>query len=112
MQKRFKTKKRKNINLPKIFFILIIIFISFYLSYNVVYVSYLSKLSNKDIINHIIENTKNKKSYNNIIEEYKNPYLILHNNFNIIEKPSIEVENTNTTWKEELDKYKEVLKNL
>lgn len=95
MQKRFKTKKRKNHNFTKTFLIIIIIFISFYLSYNIVYVSYLSKLSNKDIINHIIANSKNQKSSNSIIEEYKNPHIILNNNFNIIEKPSIEVENTN-----------------
>lgn len=95
MSKRFKSKKRNNIKISKIIFIALVTFISFYLTYNIIYVSYLSKLSNKDIINHIIENSKNNKLSNNIIEEYKNPHIILNNNFNIIEKPSIEVENTN-----------------
>lgn len=94
MQKKFKTKKRKKSNITYISFFLIIIFISSHLTYNIIYVSYLSKLSNKEIINHIIENTKNNKSSNNILEQYKNPNVILNNNFNIIEKPSIEVENT------------------
>ena len=94
MQKRFKSKKRNNFNITKLIFILIIVFISFYLTYNIFYVSHLSKLSNKDIINHIIENGKNNKSTNSLIEKYKNPNIILNNNFNIIEKPSIKVENT------------------
>lgn len=95
MQKRFKTKKRRKHSLSKLVFILIVISLSFYLSYNIIYVSYLSKLSNKDIINHILEDTKNNKSSNSIIEQYKNPHIILSNNFSIIEKPSIQVENTN-----------------
>ena len=96
MQKRFKTKKRHRYYLYKIVFILILIFISFYITYNTIYVAYLSKLSNKDIINHIIEDTKNNKSSNSIIEQYKNPHIILSNNFSLIEKPSIEVNNSNT----------------
>ena len=96
MHKRFKTKVRRKYSIQKTIFIIIIIFLSFYLTYNFIYVSYLSKLSNKDIINHIIENTRNNKSSNNIIDQYKNPHIILSNNFSIIEKPSIEVNNTNT----------------
>lgn len=95
MQKRFKSKtRRKNIK-KNIIFILFFIFISSYIIYNIIYVSYLSKLTNKDIINHIIEETKNQKLSNTIIEKYKNPHIILSNNFTIIEKPSIEVDNTN-----------------
>ncbi len=95
MQKRFKTKKRRKHSLSKIVFIIIIVFISFYLTYNIIYVSYLSNLSNKDIINHIIEDTKNNSSSNIFIEKYKNPHIILSNNFSIIEKPTIEVTNPN-----------------
>ena len=94
MQKRFKTKKRKNLK-RKILFIVLLTFISSHLIYNIIYVSYLSTLTNKDIINHIIEETKNNKSTNTIIEQYKNPHIILSNNFSIIEKPSIQVNNTN-----------------
>ena len=95
MQKRFKTKKRKKHIKRNILFILIIIFISSYILYNIFYVSYLSKLTNKEIITHIIEETKNQKSTNTIIEQYKNPHIILSNNFSIIEKPTIEVNNSN-----------------
>ena len=95
MQKRFKTKKRKKHIKRNILFILIIIFISSYIIYNIFYVSYLSKLTNKEIITHIIEETKNQKSTNTIIEQYKNPHIILSNNFSIIEKPTIEVNNSN-----------------
>ena len=95
MSKRFKTKLQKKSSITKILFIFIFIFISFYISYNIIYISYLSKLSNKDIINHIIEDTKNNKLSNSFIEKYKNPHIILSNNFSIIETPSIEVNNTN-----------------
>lgn len=94
MQKRFKTKKRKKLK-RKILFIILLTFIFSYIIYNIIYVSYLSTLTNKDIINHIIEETKNQKLNNTIIEQYKNPHIILSNNFSIIEKPSIEVNNTN-----------------
>lgn len=93
MYKRFKTKIRKKKLKYKLILLLIIIFLSFYLSYNIIYVSYLSKLSNKDIINHIIEDTKNVKNTNIFIEQYKNPHIILSNNFSLIEKPSLEVDN-------------------
>ena len=96
MKKRFKTKIRRNNSYKKYLFILLLILITYHITYNIIYVSYLSKLSNKDIINHIIENTKNNKLSNNIIEDYKNPHTILGNNFTLIEKPTIEVENTNT----------------
>ena len=96
MKKRFKTKIRRNNSYKKYLFILLLILITYHITYNIIYVSYLSKLSNKDIINHIIESTKNNKLSNNIIEDYKNPHTIVGNNFNLIEKPTIEVENTNT----------------
>ena len=95
MQKRFKSKKRNKNKITKILFIATLIFISFYITYNIIYVSYLSKLSNKDIINHIIENNRlnNKNTY---LDKYKKPKVILNNNFNIIKQKTIEVNKTNT----------------
>ena len=93
MKKRFKTKNRRKHLKRNLLLIIILIFISSYITYNIFYVSYLSKLTNKEIINHIIEETKNNKSTNTIIEQYKNPHIILSNNFSIIEKPTLEVNN-------------------
>ena len=84
MKKRFKTKNRRKHLKRNLLLIIILIFISSYITYNIFYVSYLSKLTNKEIINHIIEETKNNKSTNTIIEQYKNPHIILSNNFSII----------------------------
>jgi len=95
MQKRFKSKKRSKIKIPKLLFIITSTFISFYISYNIIYVSYLSKLTNKDIINHIIENNKLHNN-NTILDKYKNPKIILKNNFNIIKQETIEVNKPNT----------------
>ena len=97
MKKRFKTKIRRKHLKRNILLIIILIFISSYITYNIFYVSYLSKLTNKEIINHIIEETKNNKSTNTIIEQYKNPHIILSNNFSIIEKPTLEVNNIDKT---------------
>lgn len=92
MQKRFKTKKRNKTKYFKLILLATFIFIVFYLSYNLIYAHYLSNLSNKDIIEHIIKNNKSNKS-TSIFDKYKNPELILQNNFNISKKESIEVNN-------------------
>ena len=93
MQKRFKSKKRYKKKFLSILFVLSIVFVSFYISYNVIYVQYLSKLSNKDIINHIIEN--NISNNTSFMDMYKHPHIILNNNFNIIDNETIAVDNTN-----------------
>lgn len=79
MKKRFKTNKHHNKYLKIISFILII-YIFFNLFYNLLYNLYLSKLTNKEIINHIIKNTKNNKNSFNIL---KNPQYILSDDFTI-----------------------------
>lgn len=95
MQKRFKAKKRTKNKSFKLLLIVTMVFIFFYISYNVIYANYLSKLSNKDIINHIIENNKPNKT-NSIFDKYKNPNIILKNNFNIPTKETIKVDNNDT----------------
>ena len=62
MKKHFKSKRKKKLNLLKISLFILIAYISFNLFYNLIYNLYLSKLSNEEIIKHIIENTKNDKS--------------------------------------------------
>lgn len=99
MQKKFKTKKRhKNKSFSVIFF-LCFLFLSFNITYNLIYKKYLKSLNNEEIINHIINNTKNKKTSNKILETYQNPQYILKNNFKLLEEPlpSISVENEIST---------------
>ncbi len=97
MKKRFKFKSNNKIKLPTLLLLLLTTYTSFYLFYNIIYNKYLSKLSNKDIINHIIKSTKNTTYSNKYIDYYKNPYNILNNNINIIELPTIEVNNNQET---------------
>lgn len=95
MQKKFKSKKRHKTKIFRYLFYLILLYLSFNISYELIYKSYLSKLSNEEIINHIIENTKNSKSSNKLLNNYQNPSYILKNNFKILnnESPVIDVQN-------------------
>ncbi len=102
MTKRFKSKKKKKYNLIKIICLLCIIYISFNLIYNLIYNLYLSKLTNEEIIAHIIKNTKNTKSSNIFLEKYKNPKTILSDSFTFKEEknPTDSVEVNNNLDKE------------
>ncbi len=92
MHKKFKSKKRHKFNYLKILFIIIIIYISFNLSYKLIYKKYLSSLNNEEIINHIIKNAKNSKTSNKILNTYQNPSYILKNNFKLIENTPNTIE--------------------
>lgn len=99
MKKRFKTKKKRNYKGIKLISILLIVYISFHLFYNLIYNIYLSKLTNEEIITHIIANTKNEKSSNLLLNKYKNPETILKEEFTytpkteeVIQKLNEEVE--------------------
>ena len=92
MKKRFKSRKLKKLNIIKLSLIIIVFIISLYISYNILYYAYLSKLSNYEIITHIIENTKNTKYEGTLIDNYLNPKNIISNNFKIKEKNSIPVD--------------------
>lgn len=95
MRKRFKTRKQLKFNPIKVIGILLVVCISFNLFYILIYNLYLKNLNNEQIITHIINNTKNHKSSNKIIEKFQNPSYILSNNFTIKNNPStIDVENT------------------
>lgn len=79
MKRRFKTKKKKH----KLFLILIslmLIYIFFNLSYNLVYNLYLSKLSNEEIIKKILNDTKNNK-VSKLFFKYQDPKEIVGKNF-------------------------------
>lgn len=93
MRKRFKSKKHHNIKITKALLVFLVIYISFNFTYNIIYTKYLSKLSNKDIINHIITNTKENKTSNPLIAKYKNPLNIMNNYFTFREKEVIKVDN-------------------
>ena len=89
MKKRFKTKRKNKI--LKIISIILIIYITYSLSYSIIYNRYLKKLSNIEIIEHIIENTKNSKTSSSLIEKYTNPKEIIKQNFKIEEKETLQV---------------------
>lgn len=91
MKKRFKSRNIKKSNNKKIILIIIVIIVSFYTTYNITYHKYLSNLSNKQIITHIIENTKNNKYKGTLIDKYLNPKHIISNNF-ITKEKTITVE--------------------
>lgn len=105
MKKRFKTKKKKTNKLIKLISILLIIYISFNLSYTVIYKIYLSKLDNTKIIKHIIKNSQNNKSKNKLFTKYKNPQTILSNNFNNLIKQEKVIKPVDNKLNEEVQVY-------
>ena len=109
MQKRFKPRKKKNLKIIKFIFIIIIIYFSFNLTYKLIYKSYISKLNNLEIIEHIINNTKNNKSNNSFLSKYQNPDFILKNNFNLVKQEDIVVDNLVPDENEENEISKDVL---
>ena len=109
MQKRFKPRKKKNLKIIKFIFIIIIIYFSFNLTYKLIYKSYISKLNNLEIIEHIINNTKNNKSNNSFLSKYQNPDFILKNNFNHLKHEDIVVDNLVPDENEENEISKDVL---
>lgn len=109
MQKRFKPRKKKNLKIIKFIFILIIIYFSFNLIYKLIYKSYISKLNNLEIIEHIINNTKNNKSNNSFLSKYQNPDFILKNNFNLVKQEDIVVDNLVPDENKENEISKDVL---
>lgn len=103
MRKRFKTRRKTNINPIKALAVLLVVYASFNIFYIIIYNLYLKNLNNEQIITHIINNTKNHKSSNIIIEKFQNPTYILSNNFTI--KPSPPTINVENTLKDEVEVY-------
>ena len=102
MKHKFKSKRR--IKIPKII-IIILIYISFSITYNTLFNYYITKLSTEETINKIINDTKDNKISNNFLDKYKSPEYILKLTLNMdlnnITKPSIETLTINTN--KELD---------
>ncbi len=93
MAKRFKFRYRKKLKNSTLLFIIITIFTSFYFIYSILYHHYLSKLTNKEIITYIINNSKNNTYDNQFIENYLKPETILSNYFNFTNRETIVVNN-------------------
>ena len=74
MKRRFKSKKRKKLN--KYLFTLLI-YVSFSITYNTLFNTYVSKLSTEETITTIINDTKDNKVSNNFLDKYKSPEYIL-----------------------------------
>lgn len=90
MKKRFKSKKHKKYTITKIFIIIIFIYTAINLVYKLIYQRYLNTLSNKELINLIINN--HKQSKNKILNKYITPKSIIENYFNIENLKTIEVD--------------------
>jgi stage II sporulation protein P len=90
VKKRFKSKKHKKYTITKIFIIIIFIYTATNLVYKLIYQRYLNTLSNKELINLIINN--HKQSKNNILNKYITPKSIIENYFNIENLKTIEVD--------------------
>lgn len=102
MKKRFKSKKRIKSN--KYIFI-ILIYLSFSLTYNTLFNYYISKLSTEETITTIINDSQDNKVSSNFLDKYKSPEYILKLTLNMdlnnITNLSTETINTNTN--QELD---------
>lgn len=94
MKRRFKSKKINKKSYLKIIVILILILTSTYITYLSLYSIYLSKLTNQEIITHILKTTKNNKYKGTIIDKYLNPYNIISKEFTLKESQTIEVNNS------------------
>jgi hypothetical protein len=102
MKRRFKRKKHLKLNK---YLIILLIYISFSITYNTLFNYYITKLSTEETINKIINDTKDNKVSNNFLDKYKSPEYILKLTLNMdlnnITKPSIETLTINTN--KELD---------
>ena len=102
MKRRFKRKKHLKLNK---YLIILLIYISFSITYNTLFNYYITKLSTEETINKIINDTKDNKISNNFLDKYKSPEYILKLTLNMdlnnITKPSIETLTINTN--KELD---------
>ena len=97
MKKRFKSKRKNKLPFLKIIGLVLIIYIFFSLTYNLLYNFKLSKLNNEKIIHYIMENNKNNiMKENKLFEKLKSPEFILKYtlNFELKEQPK-EVKLTN-----------------
>lgn len=77
MRRRFKTKRKKYRNIFLFTFIIILIYISFSFIYRILYKNYLSKIESKNIIEDIINNSKNNYIEKDFLSKYKDPKYIL-----------------------------------
>jgi len=88
MIKRFKSPKKHRFVLLKVLLITLVIYLIFSIIYRALYKSYINTLSNEEIINEVIKNTK-VSSFN--INKYTDPtYIFKHTlNFNIIKNEPV-----------------------
>ncbi len=109
MQKRFKAKKRNKYKIFKFCLFLLIVYGSFNLVYKTIYKKYIAKLDNKEIIEHIIANTKNNKLNNKFINVLQDPNYILKNNFTLkkenVSNENVLVDNDITNKEKEVQVY-------
>ena len=92
MHGHFKSKRKNNkFKLVKILLIILLIYASFSLCYRVLFKRYLSSISNEELIDNIINDSKLHYSNNTFYDKYINPQYILKYtiDFDLYDTPSI-----------------------
>lgn len=93
MRRRFKTKRKKYHNIFLFTFIIVLIYISFSFIYRILYKNYLSKIESKNIIEDIINNSKNNYIEKDFFSKYKDPKYILKYTLNTDLDTTIKIDN-------------------
>lgn len=89
MKRRFKSKRRfkfKNI------IIIFLIYLSFSLTYNTLYKTYIKKMDTNILINKIIEDSKNTTSKSTFLDKYKSPEYLVNLTLNIDLTEQLQIE--------------------
>ena len=106
MKHKFKSKRR--IKIPKII-IIILIYISFSITYNTLYKHYIKTLSTEKIINKIINDSSNNVQKDTFLDKYNSPEYLLKITLNLDLYDEIKPLSTNTLNNIEAPQNKQIL---
>lgn len=106
MKHKFKSKRR--IKIPKII-IIILIYISFSVTYNTLYKHYIKTLSTEKIINKIINDSSNNVQKDTFLDKYNSPEYLLKITLNLDLYDEIKPLSTNTLNNIETPQNKQIL---
>ena len=106
MKHKFKSKRR--IKIPKII-IIILIYISFSITYNTLYKHYIKTLSTEKIINKIINDSSNNVQKDTFLDKYNSPEYLLKITLNLDLYDEIKPLSTNTLNNIETPQNKQIL---
>lgn len=106
MKHKFKSKRR--IKIPKII-IIILIYISFSITYNTLYKHYIKTLSTEKLINKIINDSSNNVQKDTFLDKYNSPEYLLKITLNLDLYDEIKPLSTNTLNNIETPQNKQIL---